>query len=62
MTTFGSERIGDEVILAARILLVVLFLIFGWSKLADFSGTIGYIAPTGVPVPSIFALDPHLTL
>jgi putative oxidoreductase len=56
MTTFGSERIGDEVILAARILLVVLFLIFGWSKLADFSGTVAYMAQTGVPAPAISAL------
>jgi hypothetical protein len=56
MTTFGFERIGDEVILAARILLVVLFLIFGWSKLADFSGTVAYMAQTGVPAPAISAL------
>jgi putative oxidoreductase len=38
MTTFGSEWIRDEVVLAARILLVVLFLIFGWGKLTDYSG------------------------
>ena len=56
MTTFGVERIGDEVILAARILLVALFLIFGWSKLADVSGTIAYMAQTGVPAPAISAL------
>ena len=56
MTTFGSERIGDEVILAARILLVVLFLIFGWSKLVDVSGTVAYMAQTGVPAPVISAL------
>src|SRR5271155_2325858 len=36
MTTFGSEWIRDEVLLAARILLVVLFLIFGWGKLTDY--------------------------
>src|SRR5271168_1394261 len=56
MTTFGFDRIGDEVILAARILLVVLFLIFGWSKLVDFSGTVAYMAQTGVPAPAISAL------
>src|SRR5271170_4772737 len=32
MTTFGSERIRDEAVLAARILLVVLFLVFGWAS------------------------------
>ena len=56
MVTFGSERIRDEVILVARILLVVLFLVFGWGKLTDYSGTVGYMAQTGVPVPSIAAL------
>jgi hypothetical protein len=29
MMTFGSERVRDEVLLVARILLVVLFLAFG---------------------------------
>jgi len=56
MTTFGFERIGDEVVLAARILLVVLFLIFGWGKLTDYSGTVGYMARTGAPMPEISAL------
>src|SRR5271156_2352918 len=39
-----------------RILLVVLFLIFGWSKLVDVSGTVAYMAQTGVPMPEISAL------
>ena len=56
MTTFGFDRIGDEVVLAARILLVVLFLIFGWGKLTDYSGTVGYMARTGAPMPEISAL------
>ena len=30
--------INDELILAARLLLATLFLIFGWRKLRDFSG------------------------
>ena len=56
MTTFGSEWIRDEVVLAARILLVVLFLIFGWGKLTDYSGTVGYMAQTGAPAPPVAAL------
>jgi putative oxidoreductase len=56
MTTFGSERIRDEVLLAARILLVVLFLVFGWGKLTNYSGTVGYMAQTGVPIPPVAAL------
>jgi putative oxidoreductase len=56
MATFGAERGRDEVILAARILIIVLFVVFGWSKLTDYSGTVGYMAQTGAPVPSISAL------
>jgi putative oxidoreductase len=51
MTTFGAERIRDEAILVARIPLVVLFLVFGWSKLTDCSGTAAYMAQTGAPAP-----------
>jgi putative oxidoreductase len=56
MTTFGSERIKDGIVLAARILLVVLFLVFGWGKLTDYTGTVGYMAQTGVPVSPVAAL------
>jgi putative oxidoreductase len=47
--------INDELILAARILLTALFLIFGWRKLRDFSGTVSQIAGLGVPTPVIAA-------
>ena len=56
MATFGSERVRDEAILVARILLVVLFLVFGWGKLTDYSGTAGYMAQTGAPLPSVAAV------
>ncbi len=56
MTTFGAERVRDEVILVARILLIVLFVVFGWSKLTDYAGTVGYMARTGAPLPSVAAL------
>ncbi|HWX48598.1 MAG TPA: DoxX family protein [Roseomonas sp.] len=56
MVTFGAERVRDEVILVARILLILLFVVFGWSKLTDYSGTAGYMAQRGLPVPSIAAL------
>jgi len=32
--------VNDELILAARLLLATPFLIFGWRKLRDFSGTV----------------------
>jgi putative oxidoreductase len=43
--------INDELILAARLLLAALFLIFGWRKLRDFSGTVSQMAELGVPTP-----------
>lgn len=55
MRTFGSGRIGDEVLLVARLLLVVLFLIFGWGKLTDYSGTVGHMAQAGAPLPPVAA-------
>jgi putative oxidoreductase len=56
MATFGSERARDEAILVARILLIALFLVFGWGKLTDYSGTAGYMARAGAPLPSVAAL------
>jgi putative oxidoreductase len=47
--------INDELILAARLLLATLFLIFGWRKLRDFSGTVSQMAKLGVPMPVVSA-------
>jgi putative oxidoreductase len=55
MSPSGAERARDEIILAARVLLVVLFLVFGWGKLTDYSGTVSYMAQTGAPLPAISA-------
>ncbi len=43
--------INDEVILAARLLLAALFLIFGWRKLTDYSGTVSRMVQDGAPIP-----------
>jgi putative oxidoreductase len=56
MNDFGAERIRDEFILIARILLALLFLIFGWGKLTDYSGTVAYMTQSGVPLPTIAAI------
>jgi hypothetical protein len=56
MTDFGAERIRDEVVLIARILLALLFLTFGWGKFTSFSGTVAYMSQSGVPLPTIAAL------
>ena len=52
----STEGIRDVIILVARILLVVLFVVFGWSKLSDYSGTASYMAQVGAPIPSVAAL------
>ena len=56
MTTFGSERVRDEILLVARILLIVLFLVFGWSKLTGYAGAVGYMTQVGAPMASVAAL------
>jgi putative oxidoreductase len=48
--------INDELILAARLLLTALFLIFGWRKLRDFSGTASQMVQLRVPTPVLAAV------
>ena len=47
------ETHRDTWILLARILLMVLFVSSGWSKLADYQGTAGYLASLGTPLPEV---------
>ena len=42
--------------LVGRILLAVLFLPAGLSKISGFEGTVGYIASKGLPMPSVGAV------
>jgi len=55
MFTLGSEKRRHEAILAARLLLALLFILFGWLKLTGFSGAVTYMAATGAPVPVLSA-------
>jgi len=41
--------INDELILGARLLLATLFLIFGWRKLRDYSGTVNQLVQLHAP-------------
>ena len=50
-----KNAINDEVILAARLFLATLFLIFGWRKLRDYSGTVSQMVQDGVPTPVLAA-------
>jgi putative oxidoreductase len=46
----------DELILVARVLLMALFIIFGWGKITAFSATIGYMQSLGTPAPALAAM------
>jgi putative oxidoreductase len=50
------EHRKDELVLIARVLLMILFVIFGWSKLTNFSGTVGYMTTEGAPLPTLAAV------
>jgi putative oxidoreductase len=56
MFNAGFDKTRNEAILAARILLALLFLIFGWKKLTGFSGTVGYMSMVGAPLPELSAI------
>ena len=51
-----TNSINDELIFAAGVLLATLFLIFGWRKLRDYSGTVGQIAQLGAPMAATVAI------
>lgn len=46
----------DDLILAARLLLAILFLIFGLRKVRDYSGTVAQMVQLGVPTPVLAAV------
>jgi putative oxidoreductase len=41
--------------LIGRVLIALLFVPSGWSKLTGFAGTVGYIAKMNVPLPEVCA-------
>ncbi|MCA8094082.1 DoxX family protein [Burkholderia anthina] len=56
MRYVSLESKKDELLLAARVLLMILFVLFGWQKLAGFSGTVAYMTSTGSPSPELSAV------
>ncbi|MBN8871588.1 MAG: DoxX family protein [Rhodospirillales bacterium] len=46
----------DEALLAGRVLLIVLFLVFGWGKLLDYDATVANMVRAGAPIPSLAAV------
>lgn len=56
MLDLGVGKTRDGALLAARILLMLLFVIFGWDKLTRFGDAIGFMSQTGVPDPPLAAV------
>ena len=50
-----NTQLQDTTVLVGRILLGLLFVLSGFSKIAGFDGTVGYIASKGLPMPTIVA-------
>ncbi|WP_294768072.1 DoxX family protein [uncultured Rhodoferax sp.] len=50
------DKFQNPLALAARILLAVLFVPAGISKIAGFAGTVGYISSVGLPLPAVGAV------
>ena len=42
--------------LIGRVLLALMFVLAGFSKISGFDGTVGYIASGGLPAPSLLAV------
>ncbi len=51
--SYYAESVRDILLLIARILLMLLFLIFGWRKLTDYGGTVANFAQGAVPLPAL---------
>ncbi len=48
----GTASSAPAVVLAGRVLLSILFIIAGFSKLTAISGTAGWFASIGLPMPT----------
>lgn len=48
-----STQFSDLAAVAGRLLIAAIFLLSGFSKLANPAGTIGYIASSGLPLPEV---------
>lgn len=51
-----SESLKDGTILLSRVLLMLLFIIFGWMKLTNFAATVTAMEGYGTPLPYLAAV------
>ena len=51
----ASGTYGDAIALAGRVLMALLFVYFGYLKLGNFGGSVGYFTKWGFPAPQMMA-------
>lgn len=51
----SSSAVSAPIVIAARVLLALMFVLAGFSKFAGLEGTAGYIASKGLPLPGVLA-------
>jgi putative oxidoreductase len=51
--TPATAAYSQGVLLLGRVLLALLFVIFGYMKLTNFGGTVGYFTKWGFPLPQV---------
>jgi putative oxidoreductase len=56
MRYLSLDQRKDALFLLARVLLMALFVYFGWQKLTGFAGTVAYMSSTGAPAPTLSAI------
>ena len=56
MTASASNPTSAALVLTGRILLALMFVLAGFSKIGGVDGTTAYIASKGLPVPSLLAV------
>jgi len=51
-----SDSLKNPLVVVGRVLLALMFIMAGFSKLGNISGTAGYIASGGLPLASVLAV------
>ena len=51
------NKLQDPLALVGRILLALMFVLAGASKIGDYAGTVGYMAAYHVPMPNVLAVS-----
>jgi putative oxidoreductase len=51
-----TEKYTDLAALIGRLFFSWMFLVFGYGKVAAFSGAVGYMGSFGLPAPALFAV------